>query len=115
MLSPVTYNHIYIKLSFTNNELFVTGNSLLLLEKLESIIKNYLTPVKNLTYDFPYGGHSGCIILSESHLTWHTYPEENFLVIDVYSCKKFSYNSLLNELSDSLNVSILDYEVIEKT
>jgi S-adenosylmethionine decarboxylase len=33
----------------------------------------------------PYG-ETGAFILSESHLTWHTFPEKKYISIDCYTC-----------------------------
>jgi S-adenosylmethionine decarboxylase len=35
-------------------------------------------------------GFSGVIIIAESHISVHTFPQKYFVSIDVYSCKKFS-------------------------
>lgn len=38
-------------------------------------------------HDFGAGcGTTGVIVLSESHLSWHAYPEVNMLAIDVFMC-----------------------------
>lgn len=34
-----------------------------------------LTPLAQAGHDFPAAGHSLCVILAESHLAIHTYPE----------------------------------------
>jgi len=35
-------------------------------------------------------GFSGMVLIAESHISIHTFPEKNFVSIDVYSCKIFS-------------------------
>jgi len=35
------------------------------------------------------GGITGVILVSESHISIHTYPKEKYASIDVYSCKEF--------------------------
>ena len=70
--------HLFLKLQSKDN-LLNTNYSKDLLVLLTDIIKNYLTPVNDVTFDFPYGGHSGAIILAESHLTWHSFPEDEYL------------------------------------
>jgi S-adenosylmethionine decarboxylase len=50
----------------------------------------------------PYGG-TVIIILSESHLSIHTYPEKGFAAIDCYTCgKKTDPNKAINYLIDML-------------
>ncbi len=34
----------------------------------------------------PFGGVSGVVIISESHLTIHSFPEHGYASIDVYTC-----------------------------
>ncbi len=34
-------------------------------------------------------GISGFVMIAESHISIHTFPEENYVFIDVFSCKNF--------------------------
>lgn len=46
-----------------------------------------LTPLGPPTmHGFPGGGVTGVILLAESHIALHTYPERGFLALDVFSC-----------------------------
>jgi S-adenosylmethionine/arginine decarboxylase-like enzyme len=40
-----------------------------------------MTPLATAGHDFPDAGHSLCLILAESHLALHTYPEHSRSVI----------------------------------
>lgn len=44
------------------------------------------------------GGLSGFVIIAESHISIHTFPEDKFVSIDVYTCQ--------NELDDK---TVIDY------
>ena len=35
---------------------------------------------------FPPDGVSGVVVISESHLSVHTWPEENYMALDIYTC-----------------------------
>jgi len=35
---------------------------------------------------FKGGGLTGYLLLSESHIAFHTYPEHRFLALDIFSC-----------------------------
>jgi S-adenosylmethionine decarboxylase len=35
---------------------------------------------------FPGGGMTGFLMLSESHIAIHTYPEHGYLALDIFSC-----------------------------
>lgn len=44
---------------------------------------------------YPHTGYSGFVILLESHISFHTWPEENYVALDVYSCKDFDEKQAL--------------------
>lgn len=63
-----------------------------------------LTKVNSAFKQFEPVGVTGFILLSESHISIHTWPEHNFAAIDVFSCNTFdmeSVKSLLQELFNS--------------
>ncbi len=35
---------------------------------------------------FKGGGLTGYLLLSESHIAFHTYPEHRYLALDIFSC-----------------------------
>jgi S-adenosylmethionine/arginine decarboxylase-like enzyme len=39
-------------------------------------------------HTLPFQGYTGFVILAESHISFHTYPEYKFISIDFFSCKK---------------------------
>lgn len=41
----------------------------------------WLEPLEWVGHDFEGGGHTTCLLLAESHVTVHTYPESNFTVV----------------------------------
>lgn len=53
---------------------------------LRELMGSFYDIKSRLVYPFPYGGHSGCFILGESHLNWHTWPEEGRLDVNINSC-----------------------------
>ncbi len=57
-------------------------------------------------------GYSGFVILMESHVSLHTWPEENFAAIDVYSCKDFNKEDAINYLKKSLATNDLKVKSI---
>jgi len=38
------------------------------------------------TFDFQEGGVSGFVLLAESHISIHTWPEHHYAAIDIYTC-----------------------------
>lgn len=52
-----------------------------------------LTPVGELFHAFPGGGATGVVLLAESHLAVHTWPELRAVTLDVYVCNVGADNS----------------------
>lgn len=59
--------------------------------------------------DNNYNGYTGIGILSESHISIHTYPESNTISIDFYSCKNLDYNQNIQFIKNYLLNNIIDY------
>ncbi|MEK7149582.1 MAG: adenosylmethionine decarboxylase [Patescibacteria group bacterium] len=51
--------------------------------------------VKKVASDFyPNWGVSGFVMLYESHVSLHTWPEEGYVAMDIYSCKDFDHAAI---------------------
>jgi S-adenosylmethionine decarboxylase len=37
-------------------------------------------------FEFPGGGVSGIVLLAESHISIHTWPEHRYAAVDIYTC-----------------------------
>jgi S-adenosylmethionine decarboxylase len=58
-------------------------------------------------------GISGFVMIAESHISIHTFPERKLLWADIFSCKKFEAALLVEDLKTrfrlrEMNVSIMD-------
>jgi S-adenosylmethionine decarboxylase len=64
---------------------------------LATLEQSNFTIINHMTHKFNIGGEgvTGIFLLSESHLSYHTYPEINYISIDVYTCG--SNNLSINE------------------
>lgn len=40
-------------------------------------------------------GYSGFVIIAESHISIHTFPEKEYFSLDIFSCKQFDINLAL--------------------
>ena len=49
-------------------------------------------------------GYSTLVMIAESHLSIHTFPEFNFFTFDCYSCKSFDADVVMAILYDSFGV-----------
>jgi len=47
-----------------------------------------------LFHEFPGGGITGLILVSESHIAIHTWPERGYLTLDVFFCNYTRNNTI---------------------
>ena len=91
-----------------NNELL---NSIDKLEDLlrQICIKHNFTILDVIKYQFTPVGCSILVLLSESHISIHTFPERNHASIDIYTCKSYNndneYNTIYNFIINSFSAS----------
>jgi S-adenosylmethionine decarboxylase len=60
-------------------------------KKMEKILKTAVrkannTPLKLTIYKFKPQGMTGIVLLAESHISIHTWPEYNYAALDFYTC-----------------------------
>lgn len=48
----------------------------------------------------PYGGVSGVAVLAESHISIHTWPERDFLALDIFMCGECDPHKCIPVLKD---------------
>ena len=54
---------------------------------------------------FPNGAITLVLILAESHLSIHTWPEENLIAVDLFSCGAIDGQAVLDRLTASLRLT----------
>lgn len=65
----------------------VIGDNDLLSEGLvRAVRKAGATIVDSIFHDFSPGGLSGVIVIAESHVTIHTWPEHRYAAVDAFTC-----------------------------
>lgn len=52
--------------------------------------------------DHDGGGWSGFVMIEESHISIHTFPERGFVTADVYSCKEFDTEKTIEYFKSTL-------------
>jgi len=67
------------------------------------------TVLGKLTHLFTPQGCSLVYLLSESHISVHTFPEKNYLAMDIYTCREYPDNAVYEHIYDHL-VRIFDAE-----
>ena len=76
-----------------NEARYLTDAALLRQFCLDSINQSGLTALGDLFHSFDGGGITGAVVLAESHLAIHTWPELNSVTLDVYVCNYTQDNS----------------------
>ena len=70
---------------------------------LEMVAASGLTTMDSTFHTFDGGGFTGTVVLAESHLAIHTWPERQGLTLDVYVCNYSADNSAkARKLFDSI-------------
>ena len=70
--------------------------------------------LNEIKYQFEPIGCSIIFLLSESHLSIHTFPEKNHMSFDIYTCRQYKDNSVYNEIYKYL-INILDASGTDST
>jgi S-adenosylmethionine decarboxylase proenzyme len=78
-----------------------------------------MTIVGDSFYQFEPAGVTGTVLLAESHLAIHTWPEHGFVTIDVYVCNYTTDNSakaerLLREMQDAMKPQRVKFQAIHR-
>lgn len=61
----------------------------------------------------PFGA-TGFILLEESHISIHTWPENGFVAIDVFSCKPFDIEKINLIIKDFFETNFVETKVITR-
>ena len=65
-----------------------------------------LTVVKEVCHKFEPHGVTHIWLLSESHMAVHTWPENNFFSIDIFTCgNEGNPSAVLDYIKDNLNIA----------
>ncbi|MEK7451294.1 MAG: adenosylmethionine decarboxylase [Patescibacteria group bacterium] len=69
--------------------------------------------VKKVATDhYPNWGISGFIMLYESHISLHTWPEEEYVAMDLYSCKDFNDKAIVEYLKKFWDAKKMKVKII---
>lgn len=67
---------------------------------------------------YNYNGYTGIGILKESHISIHTYPEENYMHVDFFSCRNLDQrrnNEFINSVFNQPKASIFKVQFIDRS
>ena len=63
-------------------------------------------------HSFDRGGVTGFVILIESHMAIHTFPDDKYASFDIFSCKEFDINYAANQLMQKLGAKKVEKNFI---
>ncbi len=56
-------------------------------------------------YDLQEQGISGFVLLAESHISVHVFPEKSYVSIDIFSCREFDTHQAAKRLEQQFGLS----------
>jgi len=59
-------------------------------------------------------GISGFVLIAESHISIHTFPERYYVNIDIFSCKDFDSEQATRELKDRFEFAELQTHLLNR-
>ena len=61
------------------------------------------TVINECFHKFSPHGITGVLVIAESHISIHTWPEHKYAAVDIFSCgNKVDYNKIIDYLKDKL-------------
>lgn len=59
-------------------------------------------------------GISGFVLIAESHISIHTFPEKGYVNVDIFSCKTFDPDQAKQYIQEKLGLEVVEVRVIER-
>lgn len=64
--------------------------------------------------DPAYSGVSGLVVIAESHIAIHTFPELDYFTLDIFSCKNFDHELAIRYIKDAFEVAEMDRMLVQR-
>lgn len=82
---------------------------------LEAVRRGGGTIVTDLFHSFSPHGVSGVIIISESHVAIHTWPEHAFAAVDIFSCGDTLHHAAIRDhIAECLHATRVESRVLPR-
>ena len=59
-------------------------------------------------------GISGFVLIAESHISIHTFPEKNFVSVDIFSCKAFDADLAATYFKKAFSMTKVETNVLDR-
>jgi len=57
-------------------------------------------------------GVSGVVLIAESHISIHTFPDKEFVTLDIFSCREFDIDAAVKYFCDNFHPTSYDKQVL---
>ncbi|HKV83776.1 MAG TPA: adenosylmethionine decarboxylase [Ktedonobacterales bacterium] len=64
--------------------------------------------------DPAYSGVSGLVVIAESHIAIHTFPELDYFTMDIFSCKNFDHETAIEYIRKAFDVQEMDRMLVQR-
>lgn len=94
------------------------GETMRLIDNLEKegttspLIEEFKSHIKNR--DTNQGGVSAITVWLESHASLHSWPTDKYISIDLYSCKEFEYDHILEFTKDFMKLDEMNILIVDR-
>jgi S-adenosylmethionine decarboxylase len=59
-------------------------------------------------------GVSGFVLIAESHISIHTYPDKRYLSFDIFSCKEFDVARAIAIIGERFDIGSVEHTVLDR-
>ncbi|MGY8953288.1 MAG: adenosylmethionine decarboxylase [Flavobacteriales bacterium] len=81
----------------------------------EAAIASGATIIKSVFHQFSPQGVTGVVVVAESHLAIHTWPEKNYAAVDYFTCNEnMDYKKAFNIIAEVIGSKTNNYKCIER-
>lgn len=85
------------------------------IEAMKAIIEKNLTVIKKIEHKFTPHGETIVFILSESHFSIHTYPENRYFSMDIYVCNlSTDLEAIIEEIKGVIPLEKVDSRILQR-
>ena len=57
---------------------------------------------------------SGFVLIAESHISVHTFPDRGYVNVDIFSCKYFDPEKAKSEVVEMFALDKIDFRILER-
>ncbi len=112
--NTVLGKHAIIDLSGCNTELLKNHKRIHDILVQAAWVAN-VTVVGSMDHLFSPQGYTAVLVLEESHLSIHTWPEHGYVSIDLYSCNlQTDFHAVKDFLADQFQASVTEFKLLQR-